>query len=446
MKVLKFGGTSVGSAERIKSLTPIITGSSPCVVVLSAMSGTTNALMAIVESSKKCEMTKTLNQTEALRFKYMETIDSLYTSKNGKEEAEKEVDKHFDKIFNILKEGIDQVKADTIVSMGERISTFLLHKYLLEIGLQSALLPALEFMRTDKDEEPDTYHIAHNLKSLMDQADFCPIFITQGFICRNFRGDISNFGRGGSDYSAAIIGAALDASEVQIWTDIDGLHNNDPRFVSYTAPIRNLSYDEAAELAYFGAKILHPSTVLPCKEKQIPVVLKNTLNPHDVGTTINAEYHPNGIKATAAKEDIVAIKVKSSHMLLAYGFLNRIFEIFSQYHTPVDMLATSEVSVSITIDGCHHLEEILAELSKFACVEVDYNQTIICVVGDFSASSRGYATRIFNTLDNIPIRMISYGGSNNSVSFLIDSCHKSKALQALNTIINEQKTTPCTAY
>ncbi len=436
MKVMKFGGTSVGTAQRIKELSGIIPAGEPVIIVLSAMSGTTNALISVVELIHKNEIESAMLRFKELEIKYYTIVNELFDTQVYKKRGEEFIKDMFGSAFKNISKDINENDANEIVALGELLSTGLFHMYLTEQGIRSAFIPALNFMRTDKDKEPDTYYIAENLKRYLDSYPKTTLFITQGFICRNVNGSVDNLGRGGSDYTAAIIGAAIDAGQVEIWTDIDGIHNNDPRFVEDTSPLRELSFDEAAELAYFGAKILHPLTIHPCSQKGIPVILKNTLKPDDRGTIISRRYTPDGIKAIAAKDGITSIRIRSSRMLMAYGFLKKVFEIFEEYKTPVDMITTSEVSVSLTIDNTSNIHKISDKLSKFSSIEVDSGQTIICVVGDFSTGKSGYANLLFNALKDIPVRMISYGGSDHNISILIDSDKKVAALKALHPLVN----------
>jgi aspartate kinase len=436
MKVLKFGGTSVGTAQRIQNLAQIIPGSGPVVVVLSAMAGTTNALIEITDTATTGNFDKAMELTLNHESKYLKTSDELFSTEMYKKRGEEFVKDMFGTIKRKLNDNFSASDAKEVVAVGELLSTGLFHMYLVEMGRRSAYLPALSYMRIDKDKEPDYFYIGENLNRLIKENQGAQVYVTQGFICRDVDGRIDNLGRGGSDYTAAIIGNVIYADEVQIWTDIDGLHNNDPRYVEGTSPIRELSFDEAAELAYFGAKILHPSTILPCSRRNIPVILKNTLQPADPGTVITGEYNPSGIKALAAKDGITAIKIRSSRMLMAHGFLKRVFEIFDQFKTPVDMITTSEVAVSLTIDNSSNLNQIVSELRQFSTVEVDPNQTIICIVGDFVAEKPGYADRVLSTIRHIPIRMISYGGSSHNISVLIDSRHKVEALRALHQVVS----------
>lgn len=432
MIVVKFGGTSVGSAERFKSLVNLVVNDTPKIVVLSAMSGTTNTLVEIgkylYNKNKESALLEILN----LENKYKKTIDELFSSDSIKSKATELISSHFNYIRAFTLDSFTLFEEKALLAQGELLSTAIFHYYLQEIGVESVLLPALNFMRINEDEEPDTIAIKDNLALELKKTPGCNLYITQGFICRNSYGEIDNLKRGGSDYSASLIGAAINAQEIQIWTDIDGMHNNDPRIVDNTHPISQLSFDEAAELAYFGAKILHPSSVLPAKLNNIPVRLKNTMQPTAKGTLINSESSGKGIKAIAAKDNITAIKIKSGRMLLAYGFMRKVFEIFEAYKTPIDMITTSEVAVSVTIDETKYLNEIVEELKKYGSVDVDTDLTIICVVGDFIAESKGYALKIFDALQNIPVRMISYGGSLHNVSLLVNTSDKKEALISLN--------------
>lgn len=434
MKVLKFGGTSVGSAERMKHVAKLVTDDARKVVVLSAVSGTTNSLVAIGEEFSKENKAEARKMIEELEAKYYVITKELYSTEDFLNKGNAVVQEHFNfmKSFAVQVYNIFQERA--LLAQGELMSTKLFNLYLQEEGHSSVLLPALDTMRIDKDEEPDMEFICEHLPKEIAKHPNTSIFVTQGFICRNSFGEIDNLKRGGSDYSASIIGNAIKASEIQIWTDIDGMHNNDPRVVENTKPVAKLSFDEAAELAYFGAKILHPQSIRPAKDENIPVKLLNTLIPEAKGTTISEETDNSGgpVKAIAAKDGIVAIKIKSGRMLLAYGFLRSVFEVFERFKTPIDMITTSEVAVSVTIDKLDHLEEIVAELEAFGQVLVDTKQTIVCVVGNMIAEKGGMAEKIFSSLTEVPIRMISYGGSYHNVSILIDDENKNKALNALN--------------
>ena len=432
MKVLKFGGTSVGSAERIKQVKMLVDAPNPKIIVLSAMSGTTNSLVELANFLYKKDASGANQLIDQLNEKYLGVVDELYETAASKEKGKELIKFHFDYIRSFTQDLFTLYEERAVLAQGELISTALFHYYLEEQGISSVLLPALDFMRLNKDEEPDLDYTTKHLKEHLAKYPNHKTFITQGFICRNAYGEIDNLKRGGSDYTASLIGAAIDSEEIQIWTDIDGMHNNDPRVVTNTKPIAHLSFDEAAELAYFGAKILHPSSVHPAHLKNIPVRLLNTMKPEAPGTLITQEQRGGEIKAVAAKDGIVAIKIKSGRMLLAYGFLRNVFEVFERFKTPIDMITTSEVAVSLTVDKIDHLEEIVEELNKFGSVEVDDQQTIICVVGDFVAEKQGCATRIFEALKNIPIRMISYGGSRHNISLLVGTNQKEKALKSLH--------------
>jgi aspartate kinase len=432
MKVYKFGGTSVGSPDRFRALIPLISDGELKIVVLSAMAGTTNALVDISDLFSAGDRDGAARITEQLRAKYHTVADELYSSSTWAERAHDLIDEHFNYIITLFSREFSRHNEKRIVARGELISTALLHFLLAEAGIASYLLPALNFMRIDKDGEPDYFYIRENLKRELSAVSDEKIIITQGFICRNVYGETDNLRRGGSDYSATIIGAALLAQEVQIWTDISGLHNNDPRYVENTRVIRNLSFGEAAELAYFGAKILHPSSVNPARMKNIPVRLKNTMEPEDEGTLITSASTFEDYKAVAAKDGIIALRIRSDRMLMAYGFMRRIFEAFEAFKTPIDMITTSEVSVSLTIDDSTYLDDIIKTLGSIGVVEVDRDQTIICVVGDFRPDRVGSAPEIFEALNEIPVKMISYGGSENSVSILINTSDKTVALRSLS--------------
>ncbi len=432
MKILKFGGTSVGSASRIKDVAKLILDGENKIVVLSAMSGTTNSLVEIANYLYKKNHDGANEVINKLEQKYIQHIEELYSTQEYKTKGLEVISEHFNYIKSFTKDIFTIFEEKTILAQGELISTSMMNLYLQEQGINSCLLPALEFMRIDKNNEPDTAYIKENLQKTLEANQGYDIYITQGYICRNAFGEIDNLQRGGSDYTASLIGAAILADEIQIWTDIDGMHNNDPRFVEGTTPVSDLSFDEAAELAYFGAKILHPTCVLPAKVNNIPVRLLNTMDPKAHGTLISSRQCEKRIAAIAAKDNITAIKIKSGRMLLAYGFLRKVFEIFESYKTPIDMITTSEVGVSVTIDNNRHIDDIVDDLKKYGTVEVDKDQVIICVVGDLIASSKGYATKIFSSLKEVPIRMISYGGSSHNISILINADDKVAALRALS--------------
>ena len=436
MKVLKFGGTSVGSIENIKRVKELITDGDKKIVVLSAMSGTTNSLVEISDFIKRGTIEEAVEKIDTLSLKYTDVIDELFETSKLKQEVSNYIDQIFELLKSFALDKHTELLYNKIVSQGELISTYMFTKYLNQEGVNARLLPALSFMRIDKANDPDDFYIKQNLQRIIDEALPAEIYITQGFICLDAFGNIANLQRGGSDYTATIIGAVVEADEVQIWTDIDGMHNNDPRFVENTHAISNLSFDEAAELAYFGAKILHPQTVMPAREANIPVRLKNTLDPSSYGTLISQEYEGEGIKAIAAKDEITAIKIKSARMLQAHGFLKKVFEIFEKYETSIDMITTSEIAVSLTIDDDSSLSSIIEELEKFSTVEVDNNQSIICLVGH-SVVRHQETHRLFQVLQDISVRMISYGGSNNNISLLVNTNDKITALKRLNSYIFE---------
>ena len=433
MKVMKFGGTSVGSPERIKHVANLVTESGePTFVVLSAMSGTTNTLVEISDYLYKKNPEGANEIINTLEKKYMVHVDELYDTDEYKQKTRDFLHQEFDYLRSFTKDIFTSFEEKSIVAQGEVMSTNMMVNYLQEKGIKAVLLSALDFMRTDKNGEPDPQYIKEKLAALMLKNEDYQIYITQGFICRNAYGEVDNLLRGGSDYTASLIGAAIDAEEIQIWTDIDGMHNNDPRVVEKTEAVRQLNFEEAAELAYFGAKILHPTCVQPAKFAGIPVRLKNTLDPKADGTIIDNVIMRGKIKAVAAKDNITAIKIKSSRMLLATGFLRKVFEIFESYQTPIDMIATSEVGVSMSIDNQAHLTDIVNELKKYGTVTVDSDMTIICVVGDLDWSNLGFETLVLEAMQNIPVRMISYGGSNYNISFLIKGSDKKRALQSLS--------------
>jgi aspartate kinase len=430
--VLKFGGTSVGSAQRIKDLVKLTVNDTPKIVVLSAMSGTTNALVEICQALYSKETDKATVLVNNLREKYLKEIAILYSEKQSLLKAEQLIANHFNHIHSFTLDMFTANEEKAILAQGELLSTAMFHYYLAETGVSSALLPALNFMRINANEEPDMPYIEKYIEEELKKHPGQKLFITQGYICRNVFGEIDNLKRGGSDYTASIVGAAIRSPEIQIWTDIDGMHNNDPRVVSKTHPIHELSFDEAAELAYFGAKILHPTCILPAKKRNIPVRLKNTMQPDAPGTLIANIETGEGVKAVAAKDGITAINIKSDRMLLAHGFLRAVFEIFERYKTPIDMICTSEVAVSLTIDNNTNLNLIAKELREIALVEIDENQTIICVVGQIPKHKAGYGNKVMEALKNIPLRMVSYGGSANNISVLVNGNHKKDALEALN--------------
>jgi len=439
MKVMKFGGTSVGSPERMKGVASLVTESGePTFIVLSAMSGTTNSLVEISDYLYKKNPEGANEVINNLEKKYMQHVEELYSTDEMKQTTREFLQGEFNYLRSFTKDLFTSFEEKSIVAQGEMMSTNMVVNYLKEQGVKAVLLNALDFMRTDKNAEPDPQYIKEKLAALMEENLGYQIYITQGFICRNAYGEIDNLQRGGSDYTASLIGAALPAEEIQIWTDIDGMHNNDPRIVEHTEAVRQLNFEEAAELAYFGAKILHPTCVQPAKYAGIPVRLKNTMDPKADGTIIDNVIVRGKIKAVAAKDNITAIKIKSSRMLLATGFLRKVFEIFESYQTPIDMIATSEVGVSMSIDNDTHLNDIVNELKKYGTVTVDADMCIICVVGDLDWSNVGFETIATDALKNIPIRMVSYGGSNYNISFLIKERDKKQALQNLSKVLFEK--------
>ena len=440
MKVMKFGGTSVGSPERMRGVASLVTESGePTFIVLSAMSGTTNSLVEISDYLYKKNPEGANEVINNLEKKYMQHVEELYSTEEMKNTTREFLQGEFNYLRSFTKDLFTSFEEKSIVAQGEIMSTNMVVNYLKEQGVKAVLLSALDFMRTDKNAEPDPQYIKEKLAAIMEQNQGYQIYITQGFICRNAYGEVDNLQRGGSDYTASLIGAALPADEIQIWTDIDGMHNNDPRVVEHTEAVRQLNFEEAAELAYFGAKILHPTCVQPAKYAGIPVRLKNTMDPKADGTIIDNVIVRGKIKAVAAKDNITAIKIKSSRMLLATGFLRKVFEIFESYQTPIDMIATSEVGVSMSIDNDSHLNDIVNELKKYGTVTVDSDMCIICVVGDLDWSNVGFETIATDAMKNIPVRMISYGGSNYNISFLIREKDKKQALQNLSNVLFEKK-------
>ncbi len=432
MRVLKFGGTSVGSAEKIQNVAEIINDGVPKIVVLSAMSGTTNFLEATVKLLYKAKNDEAIEKINELKKQYETVVNELFKTEEFKKKGKELIDHHFNYMLSFTQDSFTIYEERALLAQGELVSSAFLFYHLQEKGIKSALIPALNFMRIDKSLEPDDFYIKQNLEREIAAYPGVQLFVTQGYICRNAYGEIDNLKRGGSDYSASLIGTAAGSDEIQIWTDISGFHNNDPRFVEKTLSLKELSFDEAAELAYFGAKILHPSSVLPAKLANIPVRLKNTMKPEDEGTIIKDTVVQGEIKAVAAKDGITAIKIKSGRMLLAYGFMRKVFEIFERYKTPIDMITTSEIAVSVTIDDETNLQDILTDLKKYGNVEVDDNQSIVCIVGNFLAEEKGIVAKALNALKDVPVRMVSYGGSLHNISVLVNTSDKVKALKLLN--------------
>lgn len=433
MKIMKFGGTSVGSPERMRNVAELATKSGePVFLVLSAMSGTTNTLVEICNYLYKKNTDSANEKINELEKKYYEHVNNLYKEDKWKDDTRAFIKERFAFLRTFTKEIFTSFEEKDILAQGELISTRMMLNLLFEEGFEAALIPALDFMRTDKNNNPDSEYIRKHLNDILNEIGKKQVYITQGFICRNAYGETDNLLRGGSDYTASLVGVAIDSEEIQIWTDIDGLHNNDPRIVKNTKPVRELNYEEAAELAYFGAKILHPACIIPAKYAGIPVRLKYTMEPDSPGTVINDTVHKGTIKAVAVKEDIAAIKVRSSRMLQPTGFLRKVFEIFESFNTPIDLICTSEVGLSLTIDNKSHLEDITEELKEYGTVCVDNDMCIICIVGDLDWKNVGFETIAANALKDIPLRMISYGGSNYNISFLVRQEDKVEALQRLS--------------
>jgi aspartate kinase len=432
MRVVKFGGTAIGSTAKIKEVASLIQKSKGDIVVISALSGMTNTLVEIADYLYKRNSDAANEIINQLENKYLKLISELYSTAEYQLLVQDLLKEHFDSIRTFTKDLFTLFEEKVILSAGELISSELIYLLLKEQKVDAVLIPALDFMRTDKNAEPDPVYIREKLRKQLETFPDAGIYITQGYICRNAYGEIDNLGRGGSDLTASLIGAAIQAEEIQIWTDIDGMQNNDPRYVEQTLPVRHLQFEEAAELSYFGAKILHPTCILPAKLNNIPVHLLNTLHPDTPGTLISNQMEKGKIKAVAAKDGITAIKIKSGRMLLAHGFLRKVFEIFESYQTAIDMIATSEVGVSVTIDSTKHLPEILDDLKKYGTVTIDEDMTIICVVGDLDWDNLGFESIAVNALKDVQVRMISYGGSNYNISFLVKSEDKKRALQALS--------------
>jgi aspartate kinase len=433
MKIMKFGGTSVGKPERMHQVKDLITRDhDKKIVVLSALSGTTNALVGIGEGLADANKDLAKERIDVLHKHYLTFYKELLKTDAARTKAENIIKEHFEFLNIILKISFNEAINRDILAQGELLSTKLFYTLLQELDIKAVFLPALDFMSIDENHEPELKKISEKLKAILANYPQDRIFVTQGYICKNHRNEVDNLKRGGSDYSASLIGAAINSEVIEIWTDIDGMHNNDPRIVDKTRPIAQLSFDEAAELAYFGAKILHPASIWPAQQNNIPVKLLNTMEPDAPGTTITAKEQGSGVKALAAKDGITAIKIKSTRMLLAYGFLRKVFEVFEKYKTSIDMITTSEVAVSVTIDDLSHLAEIIKELEIYGTVEVDRNQTIVSIVGNMIAESKGSMAKIMDCLKDYPIRMVSYGGSRHNVSLLVEAKYKNEALKSLN--------------
>ena len=439
MKVYKFGGTSVGTVERMKHVAELISESTPKIVVLSATAGTTNHLEEIAANLFNRDIEQAHEKITRMEFQFIDFANELLTDESTKREAIDYILDRFQRLWQFINDEFTSIEEKEVLAQGELISTALLHFYLRERKIANILLSAFDFMRTGPEGEPDLKYIEEKLQAQLAQYPGINLFITQGYICKNAYNETDNLKRGGSDYTASLIGAAICAEEIQIWTDIDGMHNNDPRIVDKTAPVRQLHFEEAAELAYFGAKILHPTCIQPAKYANIPVRLLNTMDPDAPGTLISNDTEKGKIKAVAAKNNITAIKIKSSRMLLAHGFLRKVFEIFESYQTSIDMICTSEVGVSVTIDNTKHLNEILDDLKKYGTVTVDKDMCIICVVGDLEWENVGFEAKALDAMRDIPVRMISFGGSNYNISFLIRECDKKIALQSLSDMLFNNK-------
>ncbi|MHA7129527.1 aspartate kinase [Algoriphagus namhaensis] len=434
MKIMKFGGTSVGRPERMHQVMDLVTkGDERTIVVLSALSGTTNALTAIGEALAAADRPLAKSRIDELHKHYLDFYPQLVQTAEARKKAEDIIKEHFEFLNILLKISFNEALNLDILAQGELLSTKLFFTLLEEKQIPAVFLSALDFMSIDVNGEPELDKISERLKTILaEYGEAEKLFVTQGYICKNHRNEVDNLKRGGSDYTASLVAAAIQASVCEIWTDIDGMHNNDPRVVDRTRPIAELSFDEAAELAYFGAKILHPASIWPAQQFNIPVRLLNTMQPDAHGTLIKAEVSREGVKAIAAKDGITAIKIKSSRMLLAYGFLRKVFEIFEKYKTPIDMITTSEVAVSVTVDETRFLNEILGELKAFGMVELDSDQAIICIVGNGIAEDEGTLRSVLEALRGIKVRMLSHGGSRHNVSVLVDSKLKKQALAQLN--------------
>ena len=440
MKVLKFSGTSVGTPQRMQEVSQLITADGQTkMVVLSAMSGTTNTLVEISDYLYKKNPEGANTIINRLEQKYIEHVNNLYKTEEWRNKTRQFLHEEFDYLRSFTKVHFTSFEEKVILAQGEIMSTNMVTNYLQECGVKAILLSALDIVRTDKNAEPDFNYIREKSELALKENPGYQIYITQGFICRNAYGEVDNLLRGGSDYTACLIGAALQAEEIQIWTDIDGMHNNDPRIVEHTVPVRQLYFEEAAELAYFGAKILHPTCIQPAKFAGVPVRLLNTMEPTAPGTIINNEFQRGSIKAVAARDNNICIQITSSRMLLAYGFLRKVFEIFEEYKTSIDMICTSEVGVSVTVDNRSHLADIVNELKKYGTVNVEEDMCIICVVGDLASGNVGFETQACLALRDIPVRMISYGGSNYNISFLVKAEDKKRTLQALSETLFNQK-------
>lgn len=437
MKVLKFGGTSVGSAASIKNVKNII-GSQKGrkIVVVSAMSGVTNMLVELCDKMDQGKKGEVDDLVSVLKQKHLDLIDQLFDQQETEQTRNL-----FDTLFNQFEEILAQDSKNSsapIITFGETFLSFIFSRYLESRGESNTLLDAKDFMHISNVENPEIATVRALLEQTLEREVSSEVYITQGFVRIDRNKNINTLKRGGSDYSATIIAAAVNAEEVQIWTDIDGFHNNDPRYVEQTSALLHLTFEEAAELAYFGAKILHPQTVSPVKEKNIPIYLKNTFTPGAPGTRISSEIRSKGLKAISAKDGITAIKIKSNRMLMAHGFLRKIFDVFDKHETSIDMITTSEIAISLTIDDNSNLNKILYDLDEYGEISVDKDHSIICIVGEEVINDKN-TFRLFEILNDIPVRMISYGGSSNNVSLLVSTANKVETLKLLNKKLFEDR-------
>lgn len=432
MKVLKFGSAAIGSVDKIQAVASIVEKEKNNIIVLSSIKGTAETLAEISKYLYNKNQEGAFELINQLDDTYTSLISDLFETEEYRVKALKFIRWRIDYIRSFSKDLFTLFEERIVMSQGELISTDIFSFYFSERGTKAITIPALDFVRTDKNSVPDQDFLKEQLGPLLNVSEDVDLFMTQGYICRNVYGEIDDLRKGGSDYTASLIGSSLKLEEIQIWADVDVMQNNDSRYIKGTKAIRKLNFDEAAELTYFGEKILHPSSILPAKIANVPVRLKNTMNPDAEGTLISNDTDPGVIKAVAAKEGITVIQVRSAKMLLAHGFLRRILEVFDDYQTPIDMLTTSEVGVSITIDDARRLRDITDDLKKYGTVSVDEDMAIVCVIGDLNWLNIGFESQIADALKDIPIRMISYGGSNYNMSFLVRKKDKEKSLNLLN--------------
>ncbi len=436
MKILKFGGTSLGNSQRIKSVARIVRRNENCIVVCSAMAGVTNALEDTALAWKINNMELARTRLDIIKNGFEQTCYELFETHDKATTIIGSLQFHFDKANVALEQPYSEDKRMVLLTLGEIVTSEIFVAYLSYLEVYSRLVNILDVIRLNDQDEPvpdDILRRARMKGNIAEQG----IYITQGFICRDHTGKIANLKRGGSDYTATLLGAALGAAIIEIWTDIDGLHNNDPRYVSNTFPVRELSFAEAAELAYFGAKILHPACVWPARRYNIPILLKNTINPEARGTIIQSGLHTGGIKAVAAKDNITIVRIISGRMFNAYGFLKKVFEVFETFKTPVDVVTTSEVSVSITIENSNDVVPLVKELEKLGRVNIQEQQCIICIVGD--VLHQGYVAEIMQRTNKFDIQMISLGASSNNITLVMPQKQKAEALNALNTVFSNQQ-------